>query len=104
MDTRAFTAVGVALNSVTRWVRTTSHNAAGSRAVSRGTTTSRAPRVRAPHISHTEKSKALEWVNVHTSADPSGPSSRASHAAVNIATTLRWLTITPLGWPVEPEV
>ena len=63
--------------------------------------TSRPPCSRAPHISHTEKSKAQEWNSVQTSAVP-----KSNHGRVvsNSRATFRCVTTTPLGRPVEPEV
>jgi hypothetical protein len=66
-----------------------------------GTITTRPPCSSAPHISHTEKSKAYEWACVHTS---SLLKRICSAMAVNMRSTLAWLSPTPFGLPVEPDV
>lgn len=54
-----------------------------------------------PHISHTEKSKFVEWISNQRSCSFSWTT---SVAASNSASRLAWLTGTPLGTPVVPEV
>ncbi|CNL92017.1 Uncharacterised protein [Mycobacterium tuberculosis] len=71
----------------------------GEAATDSGTTTSRLPRSSAPQISHTEKSNAREWHCVQAPARGKPASSEASSWV-----TLRWVTATPLGTPVVPEV
>ncbi len=66
-----------------------------------GTNTTFPPYPNAPHNSHTEKSKAIEWNSVHTSP---GTKSNHSRVADNNRAMLRCSTITPLGLPVDPEV
>jgi hypothetical protein len=34
----------------------------------------------------------------------SGPNAYSSRVTANSRVTFAWLTATPLGWPVEPEV
>ncbi len=94
-------AEGVWLSTVTPSRRSSARNASGERAVSCGTTTSRPPYSSAPQTSHTEKSKAYEWKSVHTS---SAPKPNQWSVAVKSRTALAWVTTTPLGRPVEPEV
>lgn len=94
-------AEGVWLSTVTRSSASSSWNSSVSRVVQYGTTTSRPPLSRQPQISHTEKSKALEWKRVQVSW---GPSSKSSAVASTRATTLAWGTTTPFGRPVEPDV
>ncbi|CAM3508462.1 hypothetical protein MYCO108962_23510 [Mycobacterium colombiense] len=95
------TADGVWLKTVTFSATSRAWNSIGERATESGTTTSRPPCSSAPQISHTEKSKAYEWNWVHTwSADSVTPTACASNSRV----TLRWLTATPLGTPVVPDV
>ena len=60
-----------------------------------------APCRRAPKISQTLKSKATEW-NMQV-ASP-GPRGWIGIVFPTKLTTLRWLTRTPLGTPVDPEV
>ena len=62
------TADGVWVNTLTLFATSTACNSSGERATSSGTTTSRPPRNSAPKISHTETSKANEWLCVHTPA------------------------------------
>lgn len=100
-DRRLARAEGVWLSTVTPWATMRSRNRSGSREVRWGTTTRRPPVSRQPQISHTEKSKALEWKNVHTSAAPSPKSARVARTRLS---TLSWGTATPLGRPVEPDV
>ena len=61
----------------------------------------RPPVSKGPHISQTEKSKAKEWKMVQTSCW-----SKWNQGWVRSKRrrTLRWVTMTPLGLPVEPEV
>ncbi len=94
-------AEGVWLSTVTRRWTSSAWNSSGERETQYGTTTRWPPVSRQPQISHTEKSKELEWNSVHTS---SGPSRMSSVVAAMSAPTLRWGTTTPLGLPVEPEV
>ncbi len=75
--------------------------ASGSRATSAGTTTTVPPRSSGAHSSMTETSKAYECFIAHT-----WPPSRGSRSSVARSSrpTLAWVTPTPLGRPVEPEV
>src|SRR4249919_4374713 len=92
---------GVWFSTVTRSCTSRAWNISGERLCRYGTTTTRPPWIRAPHISHTEKSKAWEWKNVHTS---SGPNWNQSRVAANRRATLEWVTWQPFGFPVEPDV
>src|SRR5882757_4007369 len=92
---------GVWFSTVTPSDRSSPCSADTSRAVQYGTTTRRPPYDSAPNSSHTEKSKAYEWNSDHTSDRPN-----RYHSAVASSRRdrLRWLTPTPFGRPVEPEV
>ncbi|CAM5545890.1 hypothetical protein SVIOM342S_00377 [Streptomyces violaceorubidus] len=64
-----------------------------------GATTAVPPDSRGTHTSYVEASKACgEWTSTRAWAPPAKDRSRAS------STTSRWVTATPLGIPVEPEV
>ena len=73
----------------------------GERETVCGTTTSRPPYSNAPQSSHTEKSNAYEWNNVHTS---SGLKPNHCPVAESNRTTLLCGITTPFGFPVEPDV
>src|SRR5262245_22949252 len=92
---------GVWFRTVTPSLRSSEQNSGEERLTATGTTTRRPPCSRAPQISHTEKSKAYEWNNDHTS---SAVKPNQSRVAENRRTTLSCDTTTPLGWPVDPEV
>ncbi len=92
---------GVWLSTVTRSRAHSSANSSGSQVVSRGTTTSFPPCSRHPNISYMDTSNEQAWNRVHTS---SGPRPYPSAVASSRLSTLRWVTRTPLGRPVEPEV
>src|SRR6266540_1769046 len=70
----------------------------GERELASGSRTSRPPYSSAPQISHTEKSKLIEW-----NSDQVSRWSNWNHGSVcwNSRTTLRCSTVTPLGAPVE---
>ena len=71
----------------------------------RGTGTRQAPYRQASHISSQDASKATERPAMTLSPGPIGSSVRNSSASASTkAAALRWLTATPLGFPVEPEV
>src|SRR5215210_3129612 len=94
-------AEGVWLSTVTPSATRSSQKRSGERLTQYGTTTSRPPKARAPQISQTEKSNAKEWKRVQTS---SGPKAKRSADAARRWATLAWVTGTPFGRPVEPEV
>lgn len=94
-------AVGVWLSTLTRSSMSSLRNRSGARAVSRSTTTTVPPEVSGPQISQTEKSKAIEWNSVHRSAAPYPSAARPSASR---EARFPWVTVTPLGAPVEPEV
>ncbi|GHJ26225.1 hypothetical protein TPA0910_06580 [Streptomyces hygroscopicus subsp. sporocinereus] len=74
----------------------------GSARASRSATTSVLPPASSgQRISNTDTSKLSE-VEATTSVSPSRPSSAAAQAAS--PATVRWVTTTPLGRPVDPEV
>ncbi len=71
----------------------------------RGAGTRQAPCRQASHISSQEASKATDSPARTRSPGPSGQSRRNSPASASTkAAALRWVTATPLGAPVEPEV
>ncbi len=71
----------------------------------RGTGTRQAPWRQASHISSQEASKATERPAMTRSPGPIGSSARNSAASASTkAAALRWVTATPLGLPVDPEV
>ncbi|SKU11637.1 Uncharacterised protein [Mycobacteroides abscessus subsp. abscessus] len=73
----------------------------GEPATASGTTIRRAPCSRAPQTSQTETSKTIECHCDHTWPGPTGkPTGNVSNSWV----TLRWVTATPFGAPVVPEV
>ena len=92
---------GVWFRTVTRSRAIRSWNFSGARVMSCGTTISRPPYSSAPHSSHTEKSKAMEWNSVHTSR---AVNPNQGVVASNRRSTLRCVTTTPFGLPVEPDV
>ncbi len=55
----------------------------------------------APNSSHTDMSKLAEWNRDQTSC---GPNPNQRSVAANSRVMLAWLTCTPLGLPVDPEV
>ncbi len=59
------------------------------------------PRARVQSSSSTEMSKEMLVTASHL---PGGSRSRRSSMAQKKLTTLRWVTTTPFGVPVEPEV
>src|SRR5262245_49989996 len=98
---RARNAEGVWLSTVTRCSCSVRRKSAGERLSQYGTTTRRLPYDSAPHSSQTEKSKASEWNSVQTSC---GPKPNQPSVAPSSRIALAWLTPTPFGCPVEPEV
>ena len=71
----------------------------------RGAGTRQAPCRHASHISSQEASNATDSPASTRSPGPSGLSRRNIRASASTnAAALRWLTATPLGVPVEPEV
>ncbi len=70
-------------------------------AVSSEAMTKRPPCSRAPHISHTDTSNEYEWNIDHTCP---GDNSDVRAGLVNSCVTFWWVTETPLGVPVVPEV
>jgi hypothetical protein len=71
----------------------------------RGTGTRHAPYRQASHISSQDASKATDSPAITRSPGPIGSSVRNSAASASTnAAALRWLTATPLGFPVDPEV
>src|SRR5690348_1312822 len=66
-----------------------------------GTITSSRPYIRPPNISHTEKSKQIECMQVQLSVDLK---SYTSELFVNTFTTFRCSIIVPFGLPVVPDV
>src|SRR5687768_2909429 len=94
-------AEGVWFNTVTRSLASSSYRATGSRLIAAGTTTSRPPYNSGPQISHTEKSNAHEWNNVHTSRSLN---SKRDWLDANKRLTLACVIIAPFGRPVVPEV
>ncbi len=96
---RAVSADGVWLSTLTRSAASRACSSSGERVTDSGTTTSRPPPASAPQISCTETSKPYEWHCDHTPASGSGACSDSSSWV-----TLRWVTATPLGTPVVPEV
>ena len=75
------------------------------RTTERGAGTRQAPWRQASHISSQEASKATESPASTRSPGRSGSVRRKSRASASTkAAAARWLTATPLGTPVEPEV
>jgi hypothetical protein len=71
----------------------------------RGTGTRQAPYRHASHISSQDASNATDNPAMTRSPGPIGSSVRNRAASASTkAAALRWLTATPLGFPVEPEV
>ncbi len=78
-----------------------SSQCAGSAARSASGSTSAAPADSAPKMSYTDRSK----LNALTARNRSvGPMPNRSLQSATTLATLRWLTMTPLGSPVVPEV
>ena len=70
-----------------------------------GAGTRQAPDRQASHISSQEASKATDRPAITRSPGPSGRSCRNHRASASTnAAAERWVTATPLGVPVEPEV
>ena len=93
---------GVWVNTLTCSATSKACKSSGEPATDSGTITSRPPCSSAPQISRTEASKARECHCVDTFAGPGAvrPASSDSSSWV----TLWWVTATPLGTPVLPEV
>ncbi|BCZ24644.1 hypothetical protein MTY59_44990 [Mycobacterium senriense] len=92
--------VGVRNAALTRWL--CSKAVSGSPAYTcGGATTSAAPDAAASTISPTDASKVGE-ATINTRVSVSNP--HDSHCAAVHPSRPAWLTITPLGVPVEPEV
>ena len=71
----------------------------------RGAGTRQAPCRQASHISSQEASKATDSPASTRSPGPIGSSCRNIRASASTkAAALRWVTATPFGVPVEPEV
>ncbi len=71
----------------------------------RGAGTRHAPWRQASHISSQEASKATERPAITRSSGPIGRSWRnIRDSASTKAAALRWVTATPLGFPVDPDV
>ncbi|SON63781.1 hypothetical protein MSIMFI_05312 [Mycobacterium simulans] len=101
LSDNAVTAEGVWVNTLTRSLTSNAWKSSTERVTDPGTTTSRPPCNSAPQISHTEKSNAYEWNCVHTCpGDSAWPTWSESKSCV----TLCWVTATPLGTPVVPDV
>ncbi len=75
------------------------------RTSARGAATRQAPCRHASHISSQEASKATESPARTRSPGPIGSSGRNRRASASTkAAALRWVTATPFGLPVEPDV
>ncbi len=96
----AASAAGGRVRWVIRLRLTNSASGAPSRSGS-GTITRVAPASSAMQISHTEVSKLVE-ANWRTRA--AGVTARPSVVVVARLGMPAWVTTTPLGWPVEPDV
>ena len=90
------------MSTVTCSLTNSAWKSSGERATASGTTTNRPPCSSAPQISHTEKSKAYGVkLRPHLiRRQLQAPISSESNNWV----TLWWVTATPLGTPVVPEV
>ncbi|KAF0968342.1 hypothetical protein BPODLACK_03284 [Gordonia sp. YY1] len=89
------------LTTVTPSRSNTSTTSSGARVVAWSSTTRRPPARSAAQISPTDTSKAYEWNIDHTS---SGVLSTSASSATSREITLSWVTTTPFGTPVDPEV
>ena len=94
----AATAEGVWLNTLTCSLTSKVWKSSGEPATDSGTTTSRPPNNSALQISSTEASKANECHCAHTCPG------RCEFSDSSSWVTLWWVTATPLGTPVVPEV
>jgi len=97
--------VGTVETTVMPW--RSSHGARSSpeRTSERGAGTRQAPCRHASHISSHEASKATDRPASTRSSGPSGASCRNSRASASTnAAAERWVTATPFGTPVDPDV
>ncbi|GAA3053092.1 hypothetical protein GCM10020000_38480 [Streptomyces olivoverticillatus] len=95
------TMAGTEFQTVTPAAVQSSSQWAGSTALSRSGITSAAPAERAPKTSHTDRSKLKALMAKNRSA---GLMPKRSRQSATTLATLRWVTMTPLGSPVVPEV
>ena len=96
---------GVWVSTLTCSATSNAWKSSGEAATDSGTTTSRPPCSSAPQISRTEPSKARECHSVDTLATFAGPGAvRPASSDSSSWVTLWWVTATPLGTPVLPEV
>ena len=97
--------VGTVETTEMRFSTSQSPRSVPERTSERGAGTRQAPCRQASHISSHEASKATESPASTRSRGPSGLSRRNSRASASTkAAALRWVTATPFGFPVEPEV
>ena len=88
-----------------RFSTSQSPRSAPERTSERGAGTRQAPCRQASHISSQDASKATDRPASTRSRVPSGLPCRNSRASASTnAAALRWLTATPFGFPVEPDV
>ena len=97
--------VGTVETTEMRFSTSQSPRSAPERTSERGAGTRQAPCRQASHISSQEASKATDRPASTRSRGPSGLPCRNSRASASTnAAALRWLTATPFGFPVEPDV
>ena len=97
--------VGTVETTEMRFSTSQSPRSAPERTSERGAGTRQAPCRQASHISSQDASKATDRPASTRSRGPSGLPCRNSRASASTnAAALRWLTATPFGFPVEPDV
>ena len=102
---QATASVGTVLTTVIRCSTRNGPRSTPLRTSARGAGTRQAPLRQASHISSHEASKATDRPASTRSPGPIGCSARNNPASASTkAAALRWLTATPFGVPVEPEV
>jgi len=99
------TRVGTVETTVMRLACNQGPTSTPERTRERGAGTRHAPYAQASHISSQLASKATESPAITRSPGPIGaPCRNIRDSASTKAAALRWVTATPLGLPVEPEV
>ena len=99
------TKVGTVETTVMRLAFSQGPTSTPDRTSERGAGTRQAPYAQASHISSQLASKATERPAITRSPGESGASCRnIRDSASTKAAALRWVTATPFGFPVEPEV
>ena len=97
--------VGTVETTVTSWETSHGPRSMPLRTSARGAGTRQAPCRQASHISSQEASNATDSPASTRSSGPIGSSRRNIWASASTnAAALRWVTATPFGVPVDPEV